>query len=292
LEKILIINTPAYINNNVPFHGFPVSVEDKIVGFGGSNIYKIKDEADTFLNLIKSLLIQNPNFIFFFANVGDTDYVNNFIKSNGLESRLIALGNRDDICAIYKKIDIFFNTYPYAGANMLSYAFQNKVPVVALNNKEFTHSRLDLIFDIEVKSDYLIEDKTDYINYANRLINSAEYRKQVSDEFELELDKRISFDEGLKAVLNDDESRLIPVTLEKIPIGNNSDLEFHLNKNQFQSQAYFNLKSSILRDCFFSALRSDWKNRDYWKYSFSVSLKSMMKKYFPFLKNLKSSGNG
>ncbi len=292
LNKLLIINTPAYIDNNIPFKGFPVTVAGKVVGFGGGSIYKIKDESNTYLNLIKSLLQQNNDFIFFFANVGDKDYVNDFVKQNDLKDKLIPIGNREDICAIFQHIDIYFNTYPYGGGNMVSYGFQHKVPVVSMYNKNYLYARLDVVFDIEIDGEFIVEEESSFFKYSTRLIRSAEYRREVADLFFNKINNKRSFETALGSLLHDELAEISVNSLKSINIDNDSIVAFHLQDNQFQKTEYSGLKAAILRNHFFDEFKIGWTSRFYWKHSFQLSVKEQLKKYFPVLQKLKNPVNG
>lgn len=288
LNKLLIINTPAYIDNSIAFKGFQMDVTGKVVGFGGGSVYKIKDDANTYLNQIKSLIRQNDNFIFFFANVADRGYVNNFVRENKLEGRLIPVGNREDICTIFQHIDIYFNTYPYGGGNMVSYGFQHKVPVVAMYNKKYPYTRLDLVFDIDVEQEFILETEEQFYTYANSLIRSADRRKEVAESFFKKMNSKQSFETGLQALLQDDLKEIATGPLNHIDIDNDPIVAFHLQDGQFQKSDYAGLKAAIMKDHFFEELKTGYSSMFYWKTSFVPGVKELLKKYFPFLKKLKT----
>jgi len=279
IHKILFVNTSAYVDNSIPFKGFPANTENKIVGFAGGSIYKIKDDENTFLNLIKTLLLANENFIFFFANVGDKEYVSKFIKKNDLQDRFILTGNREDICAIFNHIDIFFNTYPYGGGNMVSYAFQNKVPVVAMYNKDFIYSRLDIVFDIEVEKEYILEDKKHFFEYSNRLINSSEYRSRIADLFYDRINRKRPFDESLRLLVEGKYQKISCVSLEPLKIDHKLIVDFHLQNNQFQPNTYYNINSSILSNNLFLLFKHNWRKKGFCKNVFLSKMNKILKRF-------------
>jgi hypothetical protein len=287
LDKILKINTLAYIDETVTFQGFPISTKNKIIGFGGGGIFKIQDESNTYLNLIKDLLLQNENFIFFFANVNDKTYVSNFIKENNLEGRLIPIGDRHDICEIFDNIDIYFNTYPYGGGNMVSIAFQKKIPVVAMYNEKYPFTRIDIVYDIEVENKYIPKTKEEFNAFANNLIRFPVIRNEVAELFYNKINAKKSFNEGLRSLLNDDLKEISINSIANIQIDNEPIIEFHLSTNQFSPINYYYLKSSILNHHFILQLKDGYKSKAYWKTGFIISIKKSSLAYFPSLNKLK-----
>jgi hypothetical protein len=59
-----------------------------VVGFSGGMTYKIIDKPNTFLNLIKRVLDENPNFIFLFANVFGDALLKGLLKRTTLKADL------------------------------------------------------------------------------------------------------------------------------------------------------------------------------------------------------------
>lgn len=178
-DNLHIIPTPPYIDNKTKFDGFPIDCQNKVIGYGGGSLYKIRDKKNTYLNLIKVLIKQNPNFIFLFSDIGNNDFLTKFISENGLEKQFILIGNRQDISQVVANIDIFINTYPYGGGLMVQNALYHKKPVLALRDVNLVHTHIENIIDMDMKPELKISNKNDFIRIANRLIREASFRTEM-----------------------------------------------------------------------------------------------------------------
>ena len=66
-EGKLVFNPYYPVNNaRAGFQGFPADIEGKVIGFGGGQFYKfLIDNNLVYLNIIKKLLLEHDNLIFF-----------------------------------------------------------------------------------------------------------------------------------------------------------------------------------------------------------------------------------
>lgn len=154
------------------FKGFPTSVENKIVIFSGGSIYKITDEADTFFHMVRYILIDNPQTIFFYAGTGNTDRLIKLINKYQLCNRFFLLGDRTDIAEVFDNCHIYLGTYPVSGELMSQYAAFFKKPIVALLKKGH-----DIIVG---KNEMVISynDINELYKEMNLLINDSDYREE------------------------------------------------------------------------------------------------------------------
>lgn len=132
IPKNNIFIIPYYpIISSTKFQGLPYQCEDKIVVLSGGAYYKILDEKNTFFKLMKIILEISENVIIIFAGRGDPTLFQKFIKENNYEDRLILIGYRKDINEVFKKSDIYLNTYPFIGGLMCQYAALNSKPILS-----------------------------------------------------------------------------------------------------------------------------------------------------------------
>lgn len=248
LDKIFLVPTPSFIDDRTKFQGLPLLSRNKVIGFGGGHVSKIRDSKDTYLNLIKKICLDNDNFIFYFANVGDNEnYINNFIVKNNLQDRFITLGNRTDICEIFNYIDIYFNTYPYGGGNMIRYAAQNKIPVLDLTRKNLDYAGLHTVIDYcEHLPESLIYDENDYFLCANNLIESKEYRQKWSKNYPSTLEGIELFNLNLNKLLTH-ESSLNHKSLNHLPVDHQAICNFHFESFE-SNNTYFTLKLEVYKN--------------------------------------------
>lgn len=228
-ENLILIQTPAYIDKEITFKGFPKVPKNSVIGFSGGSYYKIKDKQNTFLNLIKQLIEKYDQFVFFFANIGGENELINFISENKLENRFILIGNRDDISEVFSNIDIYFNTYPYGGGLMLHYALQHKKPIVSLWDSGLYHTRIDTVFDYPMPNEYIPRNNNEFIKLACRLIEDKNYRINFVDYINFYSNINKNFKQKLGNLLNN------------IPFESKSSFPFEVDQNSIR-QHHFNFE--------------------------------------------------
>ena len=162
----------------IPFQGFPVSVEGKVVLFSGSYLYKIDDKEDTFFHIVADILKDNPNVTMFFAGGGDSDKLNELISREHLYDRFILLGNRTDIAAVFKHIDIYIGTYPLGGGLMSQYAALSGKPIVAYKTYE-----VEKVVCNKNKKHFVYDSIEGLKDEVNHLIRDKKYRTEQGNEF-------------------------------------------------------------------------------------------------------------
>ena len=247
-ERLLIIPTPAYIRKGEEFEGIDnVQITNEILGFSGGSTYKIVDANNTFLKLIKKVLDQNENFVFLFANVGNSDFIRKFIKENSLEERFILLGNRRDINEVFKNIDIYFNTYPYGGGLMIQYALYNKKPILALMHPDLSYTHLENVIDRNLGQMYRIDNEKDYLMIAKKLIQDECFRKSYAEELAKEQNIDVEFQENLKALLNDSKILDYPL-VEDFSMNSTAVTKFHLDYNNYHYNDYLDFRRRYFKD--------------------------------------------
>lgn len=244
-ERLIIIPTPPYLATNKQFEGFPVDTNGKIVGFSGGAPYKIVDKDNTFLGLVMRLLNENKDFIFFFASP-PTKVLMEFIKKNNLEERFILIGDRRDINEVFKRIDIYFNTYPYGGGLMLQYAVANKKPILALYKEGLTHTRLDTVLDRSINEDVLINDCEKYVEVSNRVIRDAAFRKKFADALTSDKSDWEVFEFKLSRLLKGEFNE--ENAMRSLFIDSEVMTRFHIENDNISAKEYLFLKNKYFRN--------------------------------------------
>ncbi|WP_129715955.1 hypothetical protein [Pedobacter sp. SYP-B3415] len=245
-SRLLVIPTPPYLTPETytTFEGFPVETTGKVIGFSGGMVYKIIDKDNTFLHLIKTVLDENPDFLFLFANVFGDSLLRDFIKKHGLENRFILIGNRRDINEVYKRIDIYINTYPFSGSLMMQYAIQHQKPVLSLSDAELVFVRMDKLFDKEWDNKFIITDREKFVRIAGKLINDKQYRDDYARELADGIDTTETFAQKFAALLNN-EYRQQPVDLHSFEINTEAVANFHINMDNIFFKEYLYLKNAF-----------------------------------------------
>ena len=132
-EQILLL---CYypITETTDFKGFPKDSEGKIKIFTGGDFYKIIDKKQSYWNLLRQILEQNPEVVVLFAaklqNGLAPQILQNFIEENHFENRVLPIGFRPDINEVFAHSDIYFGTCPMSGGLMSQYAAQHSKPIL------------------------------------------------------------------------------------------------------------------------------------------------------------------
>lgn len=177
-EQQLILNSFYPWQSKESFKGFPASIEGKVVVFSGGAMYKIEGENGIYFTLVKSILDTYPNVIFFYAGEGNDVPIRNFIKENAYEERLLLLGNRKDIDAVFKNCDIYMSTYPFGGGLMSQYAAINSKPILVYKSTD-----IEKLACTKQYIPYALNTIQEFIDEAGLLINNETYRKERGDFF-------------------------------------------------------------------------------------------------------------
>lgn len=168
-----IVMMPFYPwTTGAPFDGFPIETEGKVVMFSGGAIYKTEGGGDKYFSMLRRILDNHPQVVFFYAGDGNSSHFESFIKEYGYEDRVYLLGQRNDINEVFKHSDIYYSTYPLPGGLMSQYAAINGIPILALKDKE-----LESVVCNKKIAKFTFESEDALIEEARLLIEKPEYRK-------------------------------------------------------------------------------------------------------------------
>lgn len=183
--------------------------------FSASNISKIVDKDNTFLNLVKVLLDKLPDYTFVFAFTGDGKFVKNFFGKSYI-NRLNLLGHVDNIEPYVKNADFLLSTYPYGGGLVGSYAIKNSIPIFSLVNHDIKHSHPTNTFagisDFQQSS-----DREELVHTIQNYLNGSLEISQDIENARTQLGSRSKF------------SSLLVKALKEMPNIDTLDLEYSLD---------------------------------------------------------------
>lgn len=245
-EKLLMI--PYYpLMQKTPFQGFPFDRSGRVVGLSGANLYKYYgDPSLSYFHAIKSLLMENPDFIFCVAGWGNSYIIENFIKENNLQDRFYFLGKRKDFYQLIGAVDILFESYPLKGGLTVLYATNQNIPVCGIANMRNASQSLDTFFDIEV--DYKEpRDISSFINDANSLIRVKEKRSERAAIFSNTPNNKSEFERRLKLAIEGEHQSLKRNYTDGLTLNDNYFLDEYLNQPGSYS-SFFLLKFFLLKN--------------------------------------------
>lgn len=184
-EQQLYVPFYPVVDGN-PFEGFPELPKDSVILFSGGDFYKTLDPNYTYWNLVKRVLLENPNAVLLFATKNglrtQQEYLERFIRENHLEKQFMFIGFRPDINEVFAHCDIFLGTCPVCGSLTSQLAAMNKKPILQFylpgtdddeTEQALNYNKPDLQLSFTDKEAFLAE--------AKRLINDAAYRKQQGE---------------------------------------------------------------------------------------------------------------
>lgn len=204
LKKEQLIMMPYYPwANSENFLGFPKETEGKKIIFSGGSIYKITGKNNFFFYLIKDMLVQNPDAVFLFAGEGNDEWLRNLIKKYKLENRFFLLGNRRDICEVFKHCDIYVGTYPFPGGLMSQYAAMYKKPLLIYSDNG--DRTIEDIVCTKKYAEFSIFTREKLLEEVRILLSDEEYRKKRGVFFNDLLLKQSDFRDNFFNVIKNNE---------------------------------------------------------------------------------------
>jgi glycosyltransferase involved in cell wall biosynthesis len=257
IEAGKLLHLPYYpVVSSSDFRGFPESVNSRVKIFSGATFYKIYGENDIFFQILKKIVLDNPNVAILFAGSGDARPLERFIKKNNLNNNILLIGNRSDINEVFKNCDIYLNTYPIFGALMSQYAVLNNKPLIGYTSPDVPFNESAGLF---VKSPHYMTTYCDLIEFhdaINILISSFDARKSSSaypegilhtpESFASEFSKLIK--EKKPAILKEMEIDIARFSDIYLSMENNYLHKYHAIKFRhlgLNSFVYFPLKSIV-----------------------------------------------
>ena len=178
---------PFYpIKDGNTFGGFPKLPKNSVVLFSGGDFYKTLDPNYTFWNLVKKVLLDNPNAILLYATKHglrtQEEFLKSFVKKNHLENQFYDIGFRPDINEVFAHVDIFLGTCPVCGSLTSQLAAINHKPILQYylpgTDDDETEQALNYN-NPNLQISYT--DKDAFFAEASRLINDVNYRKQQGE---------------------------------------------------------------------------------------------------------------
>ena len=157
------------------FEGFPNLPDNAIKVFTGGVLYKMLGKDDIFFRMMERILSIAPNVFILVAGFNPSRIFNKKVSKIKGGDRVLQIGVRHDIDAVFENCDIFLGTYPTAGALMPQYAAMHAKPIIAYRDLGDMESAIEelLYSQNEFKSFTSLDAM---IDYAEKLINDIDFR--------------------------------------------------------------------------------------------------------------------
>lgn len=202
LTQEQIVSIPYYpVPSKSDFLGFPFNLERKIIGFAGAAYNKVLGRDNRFFRLISEALSNNPSLVVLFAGDGDRQLLKRILRESGINERFYLLGNRPDISEIFKRIDIYINTYPVIGGLMTQYAAINGKPIVTFSEPGLAYNAVDDFLGVPKTTCQSYGSESEFIDELRKLVNNEGYRTERGRRLLGAVPTQEAFEAALKDLL-------------------------------------------------------------------------------------------
>lgn len=195
-EKIVKIPFYPQINEEIEFEGYPFKDESKKVMFSGGAIYKTVGDNGKFYSMVRNILKQNDNVVFWYASNDTVDELDNLLKD--FPHRVYHTKERKDLYQIYQHCDIFLNTYPITGGLMLQYsAITGVVPFTLKYDDEATG-----LISNEVEKFFLYDTEEELCAAVKKALTDKDFYGQIKQKLRNAVITPDEFENRLKQLVN------------------------------------------------------------------------------------------
>ena len=157
------------------FKGFPDLPPNVIKVLTGGALYKMLGKNDIFFHMMERILSVSPYVYILVAGFNPNRSFNEKVSKIKGGDRVVQIGIRHDIDAVFDNCDIFLETYPTSGALMAQYAAIHAKPMIAYRDENDMENAIEEV--VYSEKDYRSYTNLDAMTeYAEKLINDVDFR--------------------------------------------------------------------------------------------------------------------
>ena len=160
------------------FAGIPDIPQNAVKIFTGGALYKMLGRNDIFFNILERLLAIGSNIYIFVAGFSQDKRFDDKIASLEGRERILQIGVRKDIDAVFDHCDIYLGTYPMTGGLMVQYAAKHGKPVVAYHEKGDVMNAVEEFLNTYQQEFRSFSDLDEMTAYTKKLVENTEFRLQ------------------------------------------------------------------------------------------------------------------
>lgn len=159
------------------FCGLPDLPSNAIRILTGGALYKMMGKNNIFFQLMDTILALSPDAYILVAGFAPDKHFAACCQSMKHGDRVVQIGLRSDIDAVFEHCDIYLSTYPMIGGLMLQYAAKHGKPIIAYHDADDVMNLPEEILNCYQNQYRSYSSIDDMANYAARLINDVAFRR-------------------------------------------------------------------------------------------------------------------
>lgn len=234
MTKVHRLTYYPIIDSQEPFKGFPGQTKNNVVILAAGAEYKFHGSS-WFFDFSKWLLNNNEHTVIVFLG-GESLQLRKYVCDNQFENRFLLLGYRTDFVECMKHSDIFLNSYPMGGGLVGLTAVNLGIPVLSHYDEYngLQNSIRSFMGAEDVDSPISFYDDNKMKEYATRLINDNDFRKQEGVRVKEMTQTRSRFTNQLGEVLENNSYVVRTITNKSCNLDKRTESYLAL-QNQFQA---------------------------------------------------------
>lgn len=173
-----LINLPYYPISPIStiLDGMPKLPDDAIKILTGGSLYKMLGKNGIFFQIINRILNISPNIYFLVAGFDKDSRFDAGISSISGKERVLQIGIRKDIDAVFDNCDIYMGTYPTGGGLMSQYAAKHGKPIIAYHDKGDVVNAVEEVVNCYQHEFRSFDNFEELATYVSMLVNDKDYR--------------------------------------------------------------------------------------------------------------------
>ena len=229
-EQLLALPYYPIKSKSAEFQGFPPLKEGTVKLFTGGSLYKMMGKQDVFFRMMDDILDLSNDTVILVAGFNSSSTFEQ--KKAGMKhgDRVVLIGIRRDIDAVFAHCDIYLGTYPFSGGLMSQYAAMNKKPIIAYAESDDVVNRLEGVINHYQDAVKTYSNWHAMLDYADRLIHDDKFRLQEGKRVSQALMTPKLFNKTFEEVISANEM-LWKWSLEKIDYKSFADYYLELENN-------------------------------------------------------------
>lgn len=215
-DKLVMLPYYPLNNSDTEFKGYPFKYEPKKqrIIFSGGSLYKTFGDNNKYYNIVRHILDNYKDVIFWYAGFGDKTEMNKLMSE--YKGRVYLTEERPDLVQVLKHSYLYLSTYPICGGLMFQYAaLAGKIPLT-LSFDKFTDGFLLNQHSLGIQFDNL----NDLYAELDRLMTDAEYLHKKEELISKSIITEKDFENGLNVIMEQKKSlypiNYVDINYEKI----------------------------------------------------------------------------